>query len=97
MEFQLGVTPPPASAPASDGLCIWRQERERQMQEFSLKHGLPLHAEVEVMLLQGIRLRGRLYLEEESFWPDGDRRRIMLRVGSTPFRFSELESVVRLG
>ena len=47
-------------------------------------------------LIQGPVLRGRLSLAEEQLWPDGDRHRLVLRIGQATFRLGEMESVMRL-
>ena len=58
--------------------------------------GLPLKQLVEVRLLQGPILRGKLRLESDQLWPKGDQAPLVFWIGETTFGRAEIESVVRL-
>ena len=65
--------------------------------ELARRINLPLGHEVEVWLRGGIRLRGKLRLEEELLFVEEDRVRCLeLMVDRVPFTYRELESCVRL-
>ena len=74
----------------------WRTEWMRAAEDLCRRLAVPLNRRAEVRLLQGPVLRGRLCLAEEQLWPDGDRHRLVLRIGQTTFRLGEMESVLRL-
>ena len=74
----------------------WRAEWEGRLKELERQLGVPLNCQVEVTLAQGPVLRGKLYLEEEGLWPEGNRHRVLLRIGRATFRLGEIESVVRI-
>lgn len=83
------------SAEGTDGLSSWYWERDKQRRELSGKLGMPLGAEVEVVLVGGIRLRGRLELADENLWIDTRRDvRLQLRIGACTFGLSEVETCV---
>ena len=84
------------TVPGGDPMQGWRAERELRMEELRRRTGLPLGREVEVWLGQGVRLRGKLCLQDEDLLtPESERDRIALCIGTTNFRFGEMESVVR--
>jgi hypothetical protein len=59
--------------------------------------GVPLGHEVEVWLTGGIRLRGRLRLQEELLFIEEDSvRHLGLMVDHVAFTYREMESCVRL-
>lgn len=74
----------------------WRAEWMRAAEELCRRLAVPLNRRAEVRLSQGPVLRGRLCLAEEQLWPDGDRDRLVLRIGQATFRLGEMESVLRL-
>ena len=74
----------------------WRAEWQRAAEDLCRRLGVPLNRRAEVRLIQGPVLRGRLCLAEEQTWPDGDRHRLVLRIGQATFRLGEMESVLRL-
>jgi hypothetical protein len=58
---------------------------------------LPLEHQVEVWLVGGIRLRGKLRLQEERlFFVKDDVPQLTLLVDGVPFSIQEMESCVRL-
>jgi hypothetical protein len=68
-----------------------------RLRELSGKLGMPLGAEVEVVLVGGIRLRGRLELVDENLWIETRRDvRLRLQIGACTFGLSEVETCVRL-
>ena len=79
------------------GYTQWVTGRRMAVQELARRMNLPLGHQVEVRLLGGIRLRGRLRLEEEVLFIDEERvRHLGLVVDNVPFIYRELESCVRL-
>jgi len=86
----------PERSPDSEGAAHWRAEWMRAAEDLCRRLAVPLHHNAEVRLMQGPILRGRLCLDEEQLWPDGDRHRLVLRIGQATFRLSEMESVLRL-
>ena len=78
------------------GLNMWRDEREENMGNLGRASGMPLNHLVEVTLLSGPLLRGRLRLAVDSLWIEVDHiEKILFEVDGTPFRKSEIESCVR--
>lgn len=90
-EFQFSQSPTDSHA-AGD----WRAEWVRAAEDLCGRLAVPLNCRAEVRLIQGPILRGLLCLAEEQIWADGDRHRLLLRVGGATFRLGEMESVVRL-
>ena len=86
----------PEDSSKQDGVAAWRAEWLRKSEALCRKLAMPLNRNVEVRLLQGPILRGRLCLAEEQLWPEGDRNRLLLRIDQTTFRLAEIESVLRL-
>ena len=79
------------------GYAQWLTGRRMAVQELARRMNLPLGHQVEVWLLGGIRLRGRLRLEEEVLFIDEERvRHLGLVVDNETFTYRELESCVRL-
>ena len=80
-----------------EGYSRWVAGRKLAAAELARGLNLPLHHEVEVWLVGGVRLRGKLQLQEEVlFTEEGHERHLGLRVGRTPFTLREMESCVRL-
>jgi hypothetical protein len=92
-QFELAF---PEGAPEPEGVAHWRAEWMRAAEDLCRRLAVPLHHRAEVRLTQGPVLRGRLCLDEEQLWPDGDRHRLVLRIGQATFRLGEMESVLRL-
>jgi hypothetical protein len=86
----------PEGSPGAEGAAHWRAEWMRRAEDLCRRLAVPLYHRAEVRLTQGPILRGRLCLDEEQLWPDGDRHRLVLRIGEATFRLGEMESVVRL-
>ena len=79
------------------GYTQWLTGRRMAVKELARRLNLPLGHQVEVWLLGGIRLRGRMRLEEEILFIHEERvRHLGLVVDNVPFTYRELESCVRL-
>ena len=81
------------------GYDHWLAGRKRAVAELARRLNLPLQHPVEVWLTGGIRLRGRLQLQEEKLFLEATEERgrdLGLRVDQVTFTFKEMESCVRL-
>ena len=79
------------------GYDRWLAVRRVAAQELARQIGLPLGHQVEVWLVGGIRLRGKLRLREELLFIEEDRvRHLELVVDHVEFAYREMESCVRL-
>lgn len=84
-------------AAASDGYSRWLTGRKKSAQELAQKLNLPLFHQVEVWLVGGIRLRGKLTLHEEFLFVEEEQlRHLPLKVDHVIFHIHEMESCVRL-
>ena len=83
-------------SPVSEAATHWRAEWMRVTEDLCRRLAVPLHHQAEVPLTQGPILRRRICLDEEQLSPDGDRHRLVLRIGQAAFRLGEMESVLRL-
>lgn len=85
-------------APASEaGYSGWLTSRQLAARELARRMNLPLGHEVEVWLVGGVRLRGKLRLAEETLFVEEERvRHLELLVDDVPFTYRDLESCVRL-
>ena len=83
---------------ASDrGYVQWLAGRRVAADELARRMGLPLGHEVEVWLVGGVRLRGKLRLVENLLFIEEDRvRHLELMVDRVPFAYREMESCIRL-
>jgi hypothetical protein len=82
---------------AGEGYASWLARRKQAVGELARLMNLPLEHEVEVWLVGGIRLRGRLRLQEERlFFVKDDVPQLKLLVDGVPFSIQEMESCVRL-
>lgn len=80
----------------SDGYGAWRRQRDESMNQLGRHTGLPLNHLVEVLLRDGVRLRGRLKLREETlFIEPTEKGPLALRVDGVEFFATEIESCVR--
>jgi hypothetical protein len=80
-----------------DGYARWLTGRKLAAAELARRLNLPLRHQVEVWLVGGIRLRGKLQLQEEMLFIEEERvRQLALRVDHVPFTLNEMESCVRL-
>jgi len=80
-----------------DGYAAWQQQRLQATKQISERLGLPLGYQVELRLLDGVVLRGRLRLKEELLFPEmHDLGDVELAIGRATFRHSEIESCIRL-
>ncbi len=90
-EFNFGAGSP------GEGHSRWLAERKLATVELARRLNLPLQHEVEVWLIGGIRLRGKLQLSEEMLFIEDDYlRHLELQVDLVPFKLAEMESCVRL-
>ena len=80
----------------ADGIEIWRKQRAAQTLELARKLGLPIGRNVEVWLRGGVRLRGRLRLQEETLIETGTKEDLSLGVDGTEFSLKEMESCQRI-
>ena len=86
-----------SEAGADSGYTQWLTGRKMAAAELARRMNLPLGHEVEVWLQGGIRLRGKLRLQEEMLFIEEDRvRHLELMVDKVPFTYREMESCVRL-
>ncbi len=82
---------------AEQGYNQWLTGRRMSSQEMARRLNLPLGHAVEVWLLGGIQLRGKLRLQEEVLFIEEERVRYLgLVVDKVPFTYREMESCVRL-
>lgn len=82
---------------AGEGHSRWLAGRKLAAVELARGLNLPLDHEVEVWLIGGIRLRGKLRLSEEMLFMEEDHlRHLELQVDHVPFKMREMESCVRL-
>ena len=82
---------------AGEGYHRWLAQRQQALVELARKLNLPLYHPVEVWLVGGIRVRGKLQLQEEIlFVPEDHVPQLRLRVDQVPFLIHEMESCVRL-
>jgi hypothetical protein len=90
-EFTFGAEGP------DQGYVQWLTGRKMAVEELARRINLPLGHEVEVWLYGGIRLRGRLRLQEEVLFIEEERvRHLELLVDRVPFAYREMESCVRV-
>ncbi len=83
-----------ASEQGYDG---WLAGRRIAAEALARRINLPLGHPVEVWLSGGIRLRGKLQLQEEVLFIEEDRvRHLGLVVDNVAFTYREMESCVRL-
>lgn len=80
------------------GLDRWREERRQAQRELACRLGLPLGHHVEVWLLDGVRLNGRLELAEQLlFVEEIAAPELRLMVEGIVFQPGDIESCVRNG
>jgi hypothetical protein len=81
------------STNAKSGLDLWLEQRAARTKALARELGLPLQHHVEMTLLNGMRLIGRLELAHDSLWLEADSTEF--RIGSVTFTRAEIESCVR--
>jgi hypothetical protein len=76
----------------------WREERTRQVKEFSAILGLPLGEEVEIWIRGEVRLRGTLSVRQNglSLAKAVHDKTVLLEVDGVLFSVSEIISCVRV-
>ena len=78
------------------GYTTWLTSRQLAVEEVARRMNLPLGHQVEVWLSGGIRLRGRLRLQEGLIFIEEDRvRHLGLIVDNVAFTYREMEACVR--
>jgi hypothetical protein len=84
------------AAGSGQGYTNWLTARQMAAVELARRMNLPLGHEVEIWLVGGIRLRGRLQLQEEVLFIEEDKvRHLGLKVDGVSFAYREMESCVR--
>jgi len=79
------------------GYTTWLNTRRMAVEEVARRLNLPVGHEVEVWLTGGIRLRGRLRLQQDLLFIEEERvRHLGLMVDQVAFAYREIESCVRL-
>jgi hypothetical protein len=97
MNEQLSFSFDDAPVGAVSGLVLWREQREAAYRQYAHALGLPLRRHVEVILRNGLRLRGRLELAADTLWHDEKRlNRVLLRIGQAEFSGLEVDSCIAL-
>jgi len=82
---------------ADEGHALWLAQRKQAVAEMARQINLPLDHQVEVWLVGGVRLRGKLQLQEARlFLAKDDLQHLRLLVDHVPFLIHEMESCVRL-
>ena len=85
------------SSSEQEGYTKWLIGRQIAAQELAKRIHLPLGHPVEVWLRGGIRLRGKLSLQEEILFIEEDQvHHLRLQVDRVPFAYGEMESCIRL-
>jgi hypothetical protein len=81
----------------NSGYIKWLTGRKVAAAELARRIHLPIGHEVEVWLFGGVRLRGRLRLEEEVLFLDEQSvRHLALKIERVTFKYREMESCIRL-
>jgi hypothetical protein len=84
-------------ANSGGGYTQWLESRRVATAEMARWMGLPIGHVVEVWLVGGIRLQGKLGLQEEVLFIEEERVRHMgLQVDNVSFTWRELESCIRI-
>jgi hypothetical protein len=82
---------------SDDGHTKWLAIRRIAVGHLARQMNLPLGHQVEIWLYGGIRLRGKLRLQEAQLFVEEDRvRHVELLVDNVAFTFRDIESCVRL-
>ena len=82
---------------SGDGYAAWQQQRLQATKQISQRLGLPVGHEVELRLLDGVILKGRLRLKEELLFPEmQELGNVELAIGRVTFKHSEIESCIRI-
>ncbi len=81
----------------TEGYTKWLAARRVTLQELARRMNLPLGHQVEVWLYGGVRLRGKLRLQEEVLFIEEERvRHLPLLVDHVSFVYRDMESCIRL-
>jgi len=81
---------------AIDGLTLWREQQRELLRRLGVELGLPVGFSCEVVLDNGIQVRGRLGLDDEGLFHSATRRDAKLRIGEISFSIAEIAACVRL-
>ena len=92
IQFELNFQAQPGS-----GLDAWHAEQQRQRELLARELRLPLGKEVEVWLHGGVRLRGKLQVDEVVLvHVQATLENTRFQVTGVPFTYAEIESCVAL-
>ncbi len=96
-EPQLELDFAAANAPGADGVAAWQARRREALIELARKLALPLNHPVEVWFRDGVRLRGRMELQESPLFVENlTAQDLELVIEGVRFRATDIESFVRL-
>jgi hypothetical protein len=85
-----------SEASSTEGHARWMEGRQLVAAELARRVGLPIGHEVEVWLRGGVRLRGRLQLQEQVQMIDEERlRHLEMLVDHVPFAYRDMDSCIR--
>ena len=84
------------AANITDGVSLWREQRQEALRRLGIELGFPVGANCEVELKSGLVLRGRLLLREDDFFPVARRDSAMLRIDNVDFSIAEIASCIRV-
>src|SRR4026207_1551534 len=86
------------NAPSSGGYELWLKQRQSLIFHLTDQLGLPLDRQVELWLKDGLMLRGKLTVREESIhWSDTNKAvGIELAIGKVSFSTGQIASCVRV-
>jgi hypothetical protein len=80
----------------SDGLALWREQRQEALRRLAVELGLPVGVPCEVVLTTGLLVRGRLLLDEEDLFFFARRDDAKFRIGKVNFSIAEIASCISL-
>jgi hypothetical protein len=82
---------------SEEGHEKWVACQRLAVSEMARRLNLPLGHEVEVILNDGVCLRGRLRLQEDLLFVEEERIRLLeLKIGRVGFTYRDIQSCVRL-
>ena len=84
------------AANITDGVSLWREQRQEALRRLGVELGFPVGANCEVVLKSGLVLRGRLLLREDDFFPVARRDSTMLLINNVDFSLAEIASCIRI-
>lgn len=86
------------NTPSSGGYELWLKQRQSLVAHLTHQLGLPIGHQAEVWLKDGVMLRGKLTIREETIrWSDDNKAAgVELVIGQVSFPLAHIESCVRL-